>query len=121
LARPSAPLSLSELSLLRCDDAHRYLLFTTLNDTLCLSVYDFNDHRKDGELGVVSFDLKKLADDAEHENVEGQVLLQGKPRGFLKYDVRYFPVLTPKKLPDGTEEVVPETRACRLPDALGGF
>lgn len=62
---------------------------------------------------MVTFDLKSLAADAEQENINGQILLQGKPRGFMKYDVRFFPVLQPKKLADGSDEVLPETRALR--------
>jgi Ca2+-dependent lipid-binding protein len=70
---------------------------------------DYNQHRKDGELGTAVFDLKTLVEDPEQEEIAVPVLLGGKTRGTLKFDLRFFPVITPKKLADGYEEPLPES------------
>ena len=74
-----------------------------------MSIMDYNDHRKDSELGLATFDLRSLNDDPEQEDLTTSVLLAGKLRGTLKCDLRFFPVMTPKKLADGTEEPLPES------------
>lgn len=90
-----------------------FVLLNTLNDTLTMKVFDFNDHRPDSDLGTVSFDLKSLADDGEQPDLIGEVVLDGKPRGQVRYDLNYYPVLKPTKLADGTLEPVPETSESR--------
>ncbi|BGP49470.1 Tricalbin-2 [Rhodotorula kratochvilovae] len=87
----------------------KYLLLNSLNDTLTMSVFDYNERRNDSNMGTVSFDLKSLADDGEQPGLMGEVIHDGRPRGQIKYDVNYFPVLKPSKLADGTLEPVPET------------
>ena len=72
-------------------------------------MYDYNDVRKDTDLGLASFDLKTLNDDAEQEDLVADVMLQGKPRGTIKFDLKFFPVLKPSKAEDGTEEPLPES------------
>lgn len=94
----------------------KFLLVNSLNDSLIMNVMDFNDHRKDSELGAASFDLRSLNDDAEQEDLTAPVILGGKPRGVLKFDARFFPVLTPKKLADGSEEPLPESSKWCRPD-----
>ena len=73
-----------------------------------MTVMDYNDHRKDSELGTATFDMKSLNEDPAQEDLTVPVLLAGKPRGILKLALRFFPVLAPKKLADGTEEPLPE-------------
>ncbi|GAA6050737.1 hypothetical protein JCM3770_006601 [Rhodotorula araucariae] len=87
----------------------KYLLLNSLNDTLTMSVFDYNERRNDSNMGTISFDLKSLADDGEQPGLIGEVIHDGRPRGQVKYDVNYFPVLKPAKLADGTLEPVPET------------
>ncbi|GJN90164.1 hypothetical protein Rhopal_003163-T1 [Rhodotorula paludigena] len=87
----------------------KYILLNSLNDTLNMTVFDFNDRRQDSNIGAVSFDLKSLAEDADQPNITGEVIYDGKPRGILRYSVNYFPVLQPTKLADGTVEPTPET------------
>ncbi|GAA5844845.1 hypothetical protein JCM11251_007345 [Rhodosporidiobolus azoricus] len=86
-----------------------HLLLNTLNDTLTMTVFDWNEHRSDNILGTVTFDLKSLADDGEQLGLSGDVIYDGKPRGNIRFDVNYFPVIVPNKLADGTLEPVPET------------
>ncbi|KAF3921577.1 Tricalbin-3 [Arthrobotrys entomopaga] len=87
-----------------------YLIITSFNDSLWLQVFDYNEFRKDKELGVASFPLKSLEEGApEQENVQLPVIANGKPRGLMNCDFRFFPVLEGAKNADGTTELVPET------------
>ena len=86
-----------------------YVIVTALTDTLTLQVFDFNDYRKDKELGTASFPLEQLEQITELENQQLEVLAGGKPRGVITADVRFFPVLEPMKLDDGTEQPAPES------------
>ena len=85
------------------------LLINSLNDALSFQIFDYNEIRKDRLLGTANFDLKQLEEDAEHENVNGQVMYNAKSRGEVNFDIRYYPVLKPKKLQDGTEQAPPDT------------
>ena len=86
-----------------------YVIVTALTDTLTLQAFDFNDVRKDKELGTASFALDQLESVTEHENLHLEVLAGGKPRGIIMADVRFFPVLESLKLDDGTEQPPPES------------
>ncbi|KAF3925246.1 Tricalbin-3 [Dactylellina cionopaga] len=86
-----------------------YLIITSFNDALWLQVFDYNEFRKDKELGIASFPLKSLEDgQPEQENVQMPVLVNGKPRGVITCDFRFFPVLEGTKNADGTTALVPE-------------
>jgi len=67
-----------------------------------LSLWDFNDHRKDTPLGAATFDMNQLAVDSLREGIISPLLKDGKERGELRYDVQYFPVLEPH---EGSAEV----------------
>ncbi|OKL63539.1 hypothetical protein UA08_01208 [Talaromyces atroroseus] len=85
-----------------------YVIITSFTDALTIGIFDYNDLRKDQELGIATFPLDKLESEAEHENLALDVSYSGRNRGVLKADVRFFPVLQGRKLEDGTEEPVPE-------------
>ena len=87
----------------------KFLLVNSLNDALSLDVIDYNDRRKDQAIGSAVFDLKSLNDDAEQEDLTAPVMLEGKQRGLVKVDLKFFPVMKPNKLADGTEEPLPES------------
>lgn len=87
----------------------KFLLINNLTDSLVLTVYDYNDHRKNTELGAVIFDLSVLQQDATQEGLESPVLKDGKEKGTLRYDVSFYPVLKPTAVADGAEEELPET------------
>lgn len=80
----------------------KFLLVNNLSESLTLAVFDYNDHRKDTEMGFASFDLSKLSEDAVHEGIEEVIRKDGKDRGTLRFDVSFFPVLKPDTT--GTEE-----------------
>ncbi|KAG7099557.1 hypothetical protein E1B28_001390 [Marasmius oreades] len=84
----------------------KFILVNSLHESLTFNLYDYNDHRKDSLLGAASFELIQLQDDATHENVASPLLLDGKDRGELRYDVSYYPVLKPE---DGETETVMDT------------
>ncbi|RDA89729.1 hypothetical protein CP533_6852 [Ophiocordyceps camponoti-saundersi (nom. inval.)] len=90
----------------RWNETH-YLIVTSFNDTLDIQVFDKNEFRKSKELGVASFQLEDLLDDHVYENERLEVISNGKPRGIVSCDVRFFPVLEPEKLPDGKIEPPP--------------
>lgn len=92
----------------RWNETH-YLIITTFHDSLDIQVFDYNDIRKHKELGVASFALENLEEETEHENQRIDVMSDGKARGVLSCDVRFFPVLTGQKNEDGTEEPPPES------------
>ncbi|KFY82639.1 hypothetical protein V500_10413 [Pseudogymnoascus sp. VKM F-4518 (FW-2643)] len=87
----------------------KYIIVTSLQDSLTLQTFDYNDIRKDKELGVATFPLEKLRDVAEYDNEQLEVLANGKPRGVLSTSIRFFPVLGGGKTEDGKDEPVPES------------
>jgi Ca2+-dependent lipid-binding protein len=87
----------------------KFILVNNLSEQLMLSLYDFNDHRKDALLGEVSFDMSKLIEDATQENLEDRILHEGKDRGMLRYHVSFYPVLKPQALAEGAEAELPDT------------
>ncbi|KAL8899838.1 MAG: hypothetical protein Q9207_005992 [Kuettlingeria erythrocarpa] len=86
-----------------------YVIITSFNDSLTLQLYDWNEYRKDKELGTATFALEQVEEITEHENLQMEVIANGKPRGVVQADVRFFPVLEGLKLEDGTEEPAPES------------
>jgi Ca2+-dependent lipid-binding protein len=88
----------------------KFLLVNSLSDSLILTVYDYNDRRKDSVLGTCNFALEKMKDDARHEGIEAPVLKDGKEKGLLRYDVSFYPVLPPRTV-NGVEEL-PESSEC---------
>lgn len=86
----------------------KYLLLTSLNDMLILNLFDFNDHRKDSDIGVASFDLATLNENYVQSDPSAKVIYDGKERGLLDYNVQFYPVLTPTKDDEGNEIPPPD-------------
>jgi Ca2+-dependent lipid-binding protein len=86
----------------------KFMIVNSLMDTLTLTLFDYNDHRKDTLLASANFELSKLTDDATQEGIESTLLKDGKERGLLRYAVSFYPVLSAKSV-DGKEEKLPET------------
>ncbi|KAI9814697.1 MAG: hypothetical protein M1832_005696 [Thelocarpon impressellum] len=89
----------------------KFVIITSFKDNLTLQVFDFNDYRKDKELGTATFALDQLENDADFENQQLDVMGNGKARGILQADVRFFPVLEGRTLADGTTEAPPESNS----------
>ncbi|CAM1505593.1 Fc.00g112300.m01.CDS01 [Cosmosporella sp. VM-42] len=92
----------------RWNETH-YIILTSYNDSLDISVFDHNDFRKSKELGVASFPLENIEELNVYENERLEVIADGKARGVVMCDFRFFPVMESKKLPDGKEEPAPES------------
>ncbi|KZW02621.1 tricalbin [Exidia glandulosa HHB12029] len=88
----------------------KFILVQNLTEPLTFTVMDYNDHRKDTEMGVAQFELAQLNEDATREGVSMKIMKEGKERGDLLCDVSYFPVLKPIAV-DGKEEPLPETKS----------
>ena len=86
-----------------------YVIIANYTDALTLQLFDFNEYRKDKELGTATFPLDKLEEINEHENLQLEVIGNGKQRGVVQADVRFFPVLEGVKNEDGTEQPPPES------------
>jgi Ca2+-dependent lipid-binding protein len=87
----------------------KYAIVTSFNDTLTLQVFDYNEYRKDRDLGTANFPLEKVQEVIEYENEQLEVKANGKTRGLVAADIRFFPVLEGRKLPDGKNEPPPES------------
>jgi Ca2+-dependent lipid-binding protein len=85
-----------------------YVVITSFMDSLTMQVRDHNEFLNHKELGVASFPMESLEQDAEHENLTLDVLASGRPRGVLNCDIRFFPVLTGKMTETGADEPPPE-------------
>ncbi|KAH8602678.1 C2 domain-containing protein [Bisporella sp. PMI_857] len=86
----------------------KYVIVTSFNDIVTLQVFDYNEYRKDKELGTASFPLERVQEITEHENEQLEVMANGKPRGALSADFRFFPVLEGREI-DGKKEPPPES------------
>lgn len=87
----------------------KHIIIASFADNLTFQVFDFNDVRKDKELGTASFALDALQANPEHPNQTLEVLSNGRSRGAVLADIHFFPVLEGRKLPDGKEEAPPES------------
>ena len=92
----------------RWNETH-YVIISSFNDSLDLQIFDKNDFRKSKQLGVASFALEDLEELNVHENERLEVISDGKPRGTVSCDLRFFPVLEPTKNEDGVDEPPPES------------
>lgn len=84
----------------------KFILVNNLTDSLVLALMDFNDHRKDSEMGSAVFDLSKLREDSTLEGLEAPILKDGKERGMMRFDVTFYPVLKPE-IDSGGKELLP--------------
>ncbi|KAI5851685.1 C2 domain-containing protein [Morchella snyderi] len=84
----------------------KYIIITNFNDPLTLGIFDFNEIRKDRELGIATFALDTLAVNPEQGDVAMPVMSNGKARGQVACDLRFFPIMEGRILEDGTQEPV---------------
>lgn len=92
----------------RWNETH-YVIINSFNDSLDIQVYDKNDFRKSKLLGVGSFPLETIEELNVFENERLEVISDGKARGTISCDLRFFPVLGSTKNEDGIEEPPPES------------
>lgn len=85
-----------------------YVIITGFSDALTIVPYDWNEYRKDKELGTATFALSKLEEEPLHEGIYLEVMASGRHRGAVQADIRFFPVLEGSKLESGETEPPPE-------------
>lgn len=85
-----------------------YVIITSFADTLSVGAYDWNEYRKDKEMGMASFALDKLEQEPSHEGIYLEVQASGRHRGAIQADIRFFPVLQGRKNEAGEAEPAPE-------------
>ncbi|QLG74214.1 hypothetical protein HG535_0G00980 [Zygotorulaspora mrakii] len=85
-----------------------YILLNAFTDPLTISIYDKREKLKDKLMGIIEYNLTILQKKAYHKNLKANFLRNSKPVGLLNFDMRFFPTLEAKKLPDGTVEAQPE-------------
>ncbi|EOA86535.1 uncharacterized protein SETTUDRAFT_114861 [Exserohilum turcica Et28A] len=86
------------------------IIITSLKDSLTINIFDYNDIRKDKDLGTATFALEQLEENPDNENLQLEVMSGGRARGLVTADIRFFPVLEGTTLEDGTKEPPPESR-----------
>lgn len=89
----------------------KFLLVKSLSNILTMQLYDFNDHRKDKQIGVVNFPLETLKERPDQDGIMSEILAGTRNKGGLQYNVHWYPVLEAKTLEDGTVEPPPETKS----------
>ncbi|ODV60919.1 lipid-binding protein [Ascoidea rubescens DSM 1968] len=85
-----------------------YILVNSLAQPLQMICYDFNDDRKDVQMGTINFDIQSLKTSPTQPNLAVPLLRNNKPVGTLFFDLNYSPVLEGKRLIDGSTEPPPE-------------
>lgn len=85
------------------------VILTSLKEPLTISLFDYNEYRKDKMLGTATFNLEQLVEQTEFASQRLEVLANGRPRGTVEADIRFFPVLEGRKLEGGIHEPPPES------------
>ena len=85
-----------------------YVIITSYTDALTIKAFDWNEYRKDKEMGMATFALDKLEQQPEHEGIYLEVSSSGRHRGAIQADIRFFPVLEGRKTENGEPEPPPE-------------
>ncbi len=74
----------------RWNETH-YVIVTSFNDSVDIKVLDYNDFRKDKELGVATLQLEDLEELNEIINEDLEIVSDGKARGLLSCDFSLLP------------------------------
>jgi hypothetical protein len=90
----------------------KFILVNSLQEQLILSLFDYNEHRKDTPLGTAAFEMNKLLEDATQEGIQLPILKDGKDRGHIRLNASYYPVLKPEVV--GGKEQLPNTSLYKL-------
>ncbi|OOF90013.1 hypothetical protein ASPCADRAFT_212308 [Aspergillus carbonarius ITEM 5010] len=85
-----------------------YVIITSFAESLTIIPYDWNEFRKDKELGAATFPLDRLEQEPEHDGIFLEVMASGRSRGAIHADIRFFPVLEGTQLENGQTQPPPE-------------
>lgn len=78
-----------------------YIPIKSLSEPLSIAVVDYNDIRKDKQVGTVQFDLEALREQAEQPNISAAFIRNNKPVGELQFGMHFMPTLEPERQVDG--------------------
>lgn len=73
----------------------KYIVVTSLDDTLNLHLYDYHEHRRHSYLGGAVFNLAKLREDVAPGGIHLPLVRNEKTRGELLVDVIFYPTVEP--------------------------
>ncbi|KAH3663453.1 hypothetical protein WICMUC_005979 [Wickerhamomyces mucosus] len=93
-----------------------YILVNNFTDPLTITVFDYNEDRKDKNIGNLQLDMNVISSTPVDKNRIGQFLRNSKPVGELLYDYEFFPTLEETKLADGSSQPPPDlnTGLCKI-------
>lgn len=78
-----------------------YIPVKSLSDPLKIVVIDYNDIRKDREVGAVQFDLETLRTESKRPNISAPFIRNNKPVGEFQFGIEFMPTLEPQRQVDG--------------------
>lgn len=95
----------------------KYIMVSSLDQKLHLDLYDFNSKKKKGEIyGSHEFELAGLFQSESQLGLKKPLELAGKKKGFINYDIRWFPVLKTEKRSTGDD-----SKEVDIPDSEVGI
>ncbi|GMM36152.1 tricalbin [Saccharomycopsis crataegensis] len=89
-------------------DETLFVLVKNLTDPMRMAIYDYNDDRKDGLIGILDYDMQSLKSDLTQEDISTCFFRNNRPVGDVSFSIKYQPVILPKRLIDGSTEPPPE-------------
>ncbi|GCE98641.1 hypothetical protein ZYGM_001275 [Zygosaccharomyces mellis] len=99
----------------------KYVLVSSLQQTMKMKCFDFNDVRKDTFIGEIEIDLNDLLQKPTQDNLTNDLTIGTKSRGALSYSLHWFPAkkfenITGQKEPESSEESTSTTKAGTTPE-----
>lgn len=81
---------------------------SSLSEPFTISCIDFNDFRKDRQVGVIQFDLESLIDEPKQSNLTAAFLRNNKPVGELSFGLHFMPTIEAVTQADGAVTPPPD-------------
>lgn len=78
-----------------------YIPVKLMSEPLNIKVFDFNDFRKDREVGSIQFDLEQLIQEPKQGNLTAPFIRNNKPVGELQFGLNFMPTLEAQRQADG--------------------
>lgn len=85
-----------------------YIVLGSFAEPLTLSLYDRRDTLKDKLLGRIEHNLTSLHDSKVQRDITSKFLRYSKPVGSLNFDLKFFPTVEARTLPNGVVEELPD-------------
>lgn len=81
---------------------------SSLSEPFTIACIDFNDFRKDRQVGAIQFDLESLIDEPKQSNLTAAFLRNNKPVGELSFGLQFMPTIEPITQADGAVTPPPD-------------